>query len=69
MRNSHEIFIRNPEGNRQFGLQIWKVDVNMLNKQLLTHDKGWSSSWGLDKELTIPHHKKLARYEMFTQGL
>jgi len=41
----------------------------MLNKQLLTHDKGWSSSWGLDKELTIPHHKKLARYEMFTQGL
>jgi hypothetical protein len=26
------------------GLQIWGVAVNILNKQLQTADKGWSSS-------------------------
>jgi hypothetical protein len=25
-------------------LQIWRVAMNILNKQLLTVDKGWSSS-------------------------
>jgi hypothetical protein len=28
------------------GLQIWRVDANMLNKQSWTADKGWSSSLG-----------------------
>jgi hypothetical protein len=28
------------------GLQIWRVAVNILNKQSPTADKGWSSSLG-----------------------
>jgi hypothetical protein len=28
-------------------LQFWKVAVNILNKQLWTADKGWSSSLGV----------------------
>jgi len=28
-------------------LQIWKVAVNILNKQLWTADSGWSSSLGV----------------------
>jgi hypothetical protein len=26
------------------GLQIWRIAMNVLNKQLRTADKGWSSS-------------------------
>jgi len=33
--------------------------MNILNKQLQTTDKGWSSSLGLDEVLTTPHHKNL----------
>jgi hypothetical protein len=29
--------------DRGQGLQIWKVSVNILNKQLQTANKGWSS--------------------------
>jgi hypothetical protein len=29
------------------GLQIWKVSANVLNKQLQTADKVWSSSLGV----------------------
>jgi len=28
------------------GLQIWRVDMNILNKQLLTADKVRSFNWG-----------------------
>jgi hypothetical protein len=28
------------------GLQIWRVAANILNKQSLTANKGWSSSFG-----------------------
>jgi hypothetical protein len=31
------------------GLQIWKVAVNILNKQSRTADKGWSSSLGVGR--------------------
>jgi len=31
------------------GLQIWKVAVNLLNKQSWTADKGWSSSLGVGR--------------------
>jgi len=31
----------------RYGLQIWRVGVNILNKQLWTGDKGWSSSTGV----------------------
>jgi hypothetical protein len=37
------------------GLQIWRVGVNILNKQLLTADKGFSCS--LCVGLTTPHCK------------
>jgi hypothetical protein len=29
------------------GLQVWRVAANILNKQLRTGDKGWSSSLGV----------------------
>jgi hypothetical protein len=37
-------------------LQIWRVGENILNKQLWTADKGWSSSLGVG--LTTPRRKK-----------
>jgi hypothetical protein len=45
------------------GLQIWRVPAKILNKQLRTADKGWSSSLGLGVGLTTTHHKKLSCYE------
>jgi hypothetical protein len=32
-----------------FGLQIWKVALNILNMQSQTADKGWSSSLGVGR--------------------
>jgi hypothetical protein len=29
------------------GLQLWRVAVNVLNKQLRTYDRGWPSSLGV----------------------
>jgi hypothetical protein len=46
------------------GLQIWRIAVNILNKQSQTANRWWSSSLGLGKGLTTPHHKKPACYEM-----
>jgi hypothetical protein len=46
------------------GLQIWKVAGYILNKQLRTAVKGWSSNLRLDDWLTTPHRKKKACYEM-----
>jgi hypothetical protein len=40
------------------GLQMWRVSANILNKQSLTADKGWASSWELGVGLTTPHRKK-----------
>jgi hypothetical protein len=42
-------------------LQIWRVAANILNKQLLTADKGLSSSWGVEHEAdnSSPHKNKL----------
>jgi hypothetical protein len=31
------------------GLQIWRVAVNILNKQSLSADKGWYSSLGVGR--------------------
>jgi hypothetical protein len=36
---------------------IWRVAVNILNKQSWTADKRWSSSLGVGVVLTNPHHK------------
>jgi hypothetical protein len=35
--------------DRGNGLQIWRVAANILNKQLRTADKGWSSSFGFGR--------------------
>jgi len=50
-------------------LQIWKVAVNTLNKQLQTAGKGWSSSLGGLSEGMTPQHKKLSCYEMLRRVL
>jgi hypothetical protein len=42
---------------------IWRVAVNILNKQSRTADKGWSSSLGLGEGLTV---KMNLCYEKFT---
>jgi hypothetical protein len=38
-------------------LRVRRVAVNILNKQLWTADKGWSSSLGLGVGLTTPYRK------------
>jgi len=38
---------------------VWRVAVNILNKQLWAADRGWSSSLGVDEVLTT-RRKKLA---------
>jgi hypothetical protein len=38
--------------------------VNILNKQSLTANKGWSSSLGVEGRLAIHPRKKLACYEL-----
>jgi hypothetical protein len=39
------------------GLQVWRVAVNILNKQSRTADRGWSSGLGLGGGLTT-HHRR-----------
>jgi hypothetical protein len=39
-------------------LQIWVEAANILNKQLWTADKGWSSAWGWGKGLIAPCSRK-----------
>jgi hypothetical protein len=42
------------------GLQIWKVAASILNKQLRTADKGWSSSLGVERGAkNSPYKNKL----------
>jgi hypothetical protein len=36
------------------GLQHWRLAANILNKQLWTNDKVWSSSWGVGREANNP---------------
>jgi hypothetical protein len=43
---------------------VWRVAVNILNKQWRTVDKGWSSSLGLGEVLTTPHRKNVSCYEL-----
>jgi hypothetical protein len=39
-------------------LQVWRIAVNILNKQSRTADSRRSSSLGLGVGLTTPHRKK-----------
>jgi len=45
---------------------VRRVAVNILNKQSLTADKGWSSNLGLGEVVTIPHQKNWLCYELDT---
>jgi len=45
---------------------VWRVAESILNKQLWTADKGWSSNLGLGEVVTIPHHKNWPCNEMDT---
>jgi hypothetical protein len=45
---------------------VWRVDANMLNKQLWAADKGWSSSLGVDEVLTTTRRKTWPCYESGT---
>jgi len=46
---------------------IWRVDVNILNKESWTANKGWSSSLGDGQLLVTPHRKNVSCYKMFTK--
>jgi hypothetical protein len=49
--------------------QIWRVAVNILNKQSQTDKKGSPPTWGLGGGLTTPHCRKLASYKMLFGSL
>jgi hypothetical protein len=50
------------------GLQIWRVAVNLLNKQSWTADKGWFSSLGVGRGVTSDL-KQTSFLPNVTQGL
>jgi hypothetical protein len=45
-------------------LQIWRIGVNILNKQLWTANKGWSNILEVGQWLTTPQCKETAYYEI-----
>jgi hypothetical protein len=45
----HHGMARPQVGDGGDSLQFWRVAANMLNKQLRTDDKGWSSSLGVGR--------------------
>ena len=49
---------RSQVADRGYGLQIWRVTANMLNKQSWTADRGGPPDWVLVEGLTTPHRKK-----------
>ena len=49
-------------------LPIWRIAANILNKQLLTANKGVPPAWVLGEVLTAPHRKNVLCYKMFTRA-
>jgi len=47
-----------------YGLLMWKVAVNLLNKQLWAADKGWFSILGFGEGVTTSHCKNQACHKM-----
>jgi hypothetical protein len=45
------------------GIQVQRIDVNLLNKQ------SWSYTLGVGRGVKIPHLKKICVLENVTQGL
>jgi hypothetical protein len=43
----------------EYGLHIWMVAANIMNKQSQTGSKGWFSSLWVGVELTTPDHNKI----------
>jgi hypothetical protein len=46
------------------GLQIWRVSINILNRQLRTAARCGPPAWGLGEGLITPHRKRTVCYEM-----
>jgi len=55
------------------GLQMWRVRMNILNKELRTAGKEWCPpAWGLDEGLQTSHRKKkqlVTKYYTGTRNL
>ena len=47
--------------------QIWRVAVNILNKQSRTADKGWSYNLGVGRGAETAHRDKVSGCESFTK--
>jgi hypothetical protein len=52
--------------DRGDGLQIWRVATSILNKQLRTAGRGWTSSLGVGGLTT--HHRKIICVAKYLQG-
>jgi hypothetical protein len=50
----HHTMARPRVADRGYGLQIWRVAVNILNKQSRTADSGWFSSLGVKRGANNP---------------
>jgi len=50
-------------------LQLWRVAVYILNKQLRTTDKGWPLELRVGEGLTTLQHKKISLLLNVKQGL
>jgi hypothetical protein len=55
--------------DRGHSLQIWRVAASILNKKSQTADSGWSSSLGVGRGLTTPHHKTQSLLRNTTHSL
>jgi hypothetical protein len=51
------------------GLQIWRIDANILNKEYQAASKGWSSSLEVGRRATTPHVKTAILLRNVKQGL
>jgi hypothetical protein len=60
---------RHRVADRGDGLQLWRVDANILNKQSLTADRGWPSSLGVGRGLKTPRRKNLYLLRSMCNGL
>jgi len=48
------------------GMQIWRVSLNELDKQLRTTDKGWSSNFGVEGGAKTPLRKNQLIMKCYT---
>jgi len=49
------------------GLQIWRVAMNILNKQLQRADKGWSYKLGVGIPMTLVGLMKISLNETYSK--